>query len=746
MPIYFDVWAAATPTGTALGELTQAYDKEFQAVDNGLGSGKFTINRHDSQVAWCTPGNFVRARLVAGGPFAYDDARYKAGFILAEGSDVVASVNEQGGEVFTPGGPGFLKYVEEAILAEAALTYPAGPQPDGTWLWTDEQLGSIWRRVIDEAQAGGFLPDMTYDFTDTVDTDGNPWLDIGGPFKLEIGLNLLAIADRLRAQGLRIGMTPALVCQAWQDYESPVRSVTFTVGDGGNIYDVAERVRHASPARSHYLVQGATESGALTYEWAEDPSVETLLGRPKAGFLRYGSTPTPALLQRAGQKQISNLRVQHEGPTTIGVIPRTGEIPFTDYFPGDTVTVDIPGVFDEEAARIASISVVERDADDYDVVIEFGGQSFDPSDPTSATGPLSSPPDDSGIGTDKGGGDDDECCQDPYNPDPPDYSGEVLHQTDDRSDADGYPETRYVTRRTGTPSASDTTGTSVLSVVAKILDQYENPFGSGVTQDYEDETRTFLYHSRVFFTGDPATTHVRLRTRVVARHDSLGPSGASLQPFVNPTTSPVNELNYRIVIGTWTGNPAWDASTANTIAQGALQVHRSADSLTWYDDVDVRVPWTLNEFRFAVLIGTQTLVDAYSGDGSGTFRYESVPRYPGFPGFERSRTAGEYIQLCAPGASAFETTVSYELDWYSGGVVSAPPSSGQPVFDEAINFTGPETSFATQVPHKPGSLIVRVNGVNVTGDIIAQDAATGAFTLSFQVEDDDDLTVDYVAA
>jgi hypothetical protein len=421
VPIYFDVWAAATPLGTALGELTSAYDKTYRREDNGLGSGQFTINRHDAQAAWCATGNLVRVRLTGGGPFAYDSANYVGAFWLDEGSDVPASTNEEGGETLTRGGRGELAYLEEGILPEVALTYPAGPQPDGTWLWTDEQLGSIWRRVIDEAQAMGFLPDMTYDFTDTVDTDGNPWLDFGGPFKLNIGLNLLAIADTLRAQGLRLNMTPALVCQAWQDYTSPNAGITFTVGDGGSIYDVAERKVHATPARSHILVQGATEDNVLTYRWVEDAGVESALGRPKAGFVRYGNTPTNALLDRAGQKQIDDLQVQREGPTTIGVYPRTGEIPFTDYNPGDTVTIDIPGVFDEVDVQIHALVLVERPAGDYDVVLEFEGQTFDPTDPNNTSSvepPLSNPPDDSGPG---GGAVDDRCCssnQPPYVCDP----------------------------------------------------------------------------------------------------------------------------------------------------------------------------------------------------------------------------------------------------------------------------------------------------------------------------------------
>jgi hypothetical protein len=376
MQMYFDVWPADDPIGTALGHLSDIEAKTIRAEWNGLGSGQFTINRHSSQIDWTATGNLVRVRLVTGGPFAYDDARYKFAFWLDEGDDVAVSPEEEGGETFTRGGRGPLAYVEDALLDYQALTYPEGPQDDGTWRWrAPEQFGSIWRRVIDEAQASGFLPDLTYDFTDLVDTDGNAWEDFGEEFRLEMGLNLLAIAGVLRAQGLQVGMTPALVAQAWQDYSSPVRSITFE--KGVNIREAAQRKVHASVARSRYLVQGRTEDGTMTFAWVTDAGVETALGRPKAGFLRYQHTATTANLQRAGQEAINALDKQRVGPTSIGVLIREDEEPFVDYFPGDTVTVDIPDVFDESAVQIHAIVLEELETGELDAVLEFEDSAFD---------------------------------------------------------------------------------------------------------------------------------------------------------------------------------------------------------------------------------------------------------------------------------------------------------------------------------------------------------------------------------
>jgi hypothetical protein len=46
----------------------------------------------------------VRVRLVAGGPFAYDDPRYVHAFFIEEGDDEAVSSDEEGGEEITRGG------------------------------------------------------------------------------------------------------------------------------------------------------------------------------------------------------------------------------------------------------------------------------------------------------------------------------------------------------------------------------------------------------------------------------------------------------------------------------------------------------------------------------------------------------------------------------------------------------------------------------------------------------------------
>jgi hypothetical protein len=74
-------------------------------------------------------------------------------------------------------------------------------------------------------------------------------------------------------------------------------------------------------------------------------------------------------------------------------------------------------------------------------------------------------------------------------------------------------------------------------------------------------------------------------------------------------------------------------------------------------------------------------------------------------------------------------------------------TSGQAVTNEpATSGDGSTTTFSTQHPYMPGSLFVKVNGVNWTGDIASQDPTTGSFTFTHAPKAGADIVVDYRAA
>lgn len=390
--MYFDVWASDDLNGTALGELTQAYDREIRVVDQAIGSGQFTINRHDAQWTdgWCAQDNLVRVRLVAGGPFAYDDSRYVHAFFIESGKDVVLSKDEEVGEEMTRGGRDAVVILRRAILNYEAdfagdAGYAAKALLDGQWHFSNRNAGEVLRIVLRNAAARSPNPlaPSTHDFNIVHDSSGADWSDTDADWLLPIGKDYLEILSILAAGDVYWRMGPDLDLHAWDADPGSDVSATVSFVKGVNIREAAERQVQAREAISRALVQGTLKDGKLKYRWVPSAPTETFLGGRREGFVEYQSTPTNSRLDKAGAKAIRTRRQQFEGPTTLGVIDAEGAEAFVDYVPGDTVTIDVPGVFDDVASRVYAIILEETENGECDVSIELEQAPFDPlSNPT----------------------------------------------------------------------------------------------------------------------------------------------------------------------------------------------------------------------------------------------------------------------------------------------------------------------------------------------------------------------------
>jgi hypothetical protein len=386
--LYFDLWPANGLKGTATGELTSAFGKTMRVEHDALGSGKFSINRHDAQAAWVVTGALIRVRLVAGGPFAYNDARYVFAFFIDEGEDVTVSPDEEGGEDYLRGGRGILTYVQRAIMYHVNTLGPDQPV-DGEWRWTNSKYGAILNRIYDEAAARTPSPiaDATQDFTATLDSAGVAWPSFTGDFALPVGLDHLSAIAKLQDVGLQVRMTPALVLQAYNDYSRDM-TASITFNKGVNIREAATRAIHASPVKSRMLVQGKTKAGVMIFTEVIDAAIEAdpKIGR-REGFVQYEATATTSELTKAGQQALKRLKNRADGPQTIGVTYGADDgsevgaghyRPFTDYREGDKVIVNIPGEYSSSPAQIKAIQLDETEGGEADPTIEFTDIPFDP--------------------------------------------------------------------------------------------------------------------------------------------------------------------------------------------------------------------------------------------------------------------------------------------------------------------------------------------------------------------------------
>jgi Siphovirus ReqiPepy6 Gp37-like protein len=388
MNFFFEAYAKDTTT--SLGWLFETANKRIRAHYNGAGEGSFEVNRHSDEAAWCAAGNYIRVYI---GNIFTDPV---FGFFVGQGEDTTVSADEEGGEILTRGGPGALSYLERAIVDPTGAN---ARYADGVWRWTDGTMGQIMADLIDDAQARGALPRLTYDFTAANDSNGAAWDVFDGDYDLTVGLNLFEVVGRLQSAGFIARMSHDFVLSAFKTIGAD-RSGTISFEKGVNIVADGEREVYASPAKSHMLVQGTTKNGALKFVWASDPSVQTALGERIEGFTSYQSTASDTVLGRVGTQAINRLKKRRDGLSQLGVLETTW-LPFDDYYPGDTVNVNIPGEFNNLHAPVTAVAIVESETGEGYVALEFEDIAFEPLQLNDKTDPTQSS---SSGGTGGGGG------------------------------------------------------------------------------------------------------------------------------------------------------------------------------------------------------------------------------------------------------------------------------------------------------------------------------------------------------
>jgi hypothetical protein len=146
-----------------------------------------------------------------------------------------------------------------------------------------------------------------------------------------------------------------------------------------------------------------------------------------------------------------------------------------------------------------------------------------------------------------------------------------------------------------------------------------------------------------------------------------------------------------------------------------------------------RLPQTSRRIASPFFIKTSTtkIVTQVSGGA-----YQWVDRYPLWEGYVFGGGGGVTVSMPS-------YTISYCLCTFT----ESTPTSGQAVTNEtAPSGDGTTTTFSTKHAYMPGSLFVKVNGVNWTGDIASQDPTTGSFTFTHAPKPAADIVVDYRAA
>jgi hypothetical protein len=367
----FDVFAWSDPNGTSLGTLDRLEAKEVRPALYEPGHGRFVMNRADAAELVGSGvlefGNIVKVRLTEVHPTDYQWA-----FRMEEGAFDLVSVQEEVGEVVEYSGRGLKAVVDDDVMLHRSYV---GDDPfTGLWrLWnagTGNAIGQMWKRVLDEMlhvnRPYSALPFTTYDFTATLDSNGNPWTLYDANFEVSIGDSGLKVGELLQTIGLIRDVTPNLVERAFESFGTDRSSATFAAGKvriekGVNIETGLAVDIDSEPYRSRMLVEGSD----YTYELAEDSGA----ARVRAGYFRFGNSNSPAILAIAGQGELRRLAERADEPQ-VGIIPGDDEVngrylPWKHFNYGDTVTLHTgsgEGDYNEVTFPIQAFRIVERAA------------------------------------------------------------------------------------------------------------------------------------------------------------------------------------------------------------------------------------------------------------------------------------------------------------------------------------------------------------------------------------------------
>jgi len=234
----FDLYPRDDPVaGSRILRFSKLQKAAARGEANGTGSGLFTIRATETEADSIDPAGLQYIRVVRINTAVVDGSTLSGygeqvvhGFFLEKGD--FEALTERSTKQLTFKGAGALSYLDRAIAAETtynAASLAAGNTPfDDTWHWYYSPAGAILHRMVDEAidpdRPQAPIPGVTMTFTETDDSDGNPWPGYGTSwmFTAAVGEGLLSITRRLMQAGLYVYMDPdTFELSAWMATDHP---------------------------------------------------------------------------------------------------------------------------------------------------------------------------------------------------------------------------------------------------------------------------------------------------------------------------------------------------------------------------------------------------------------------------------------------------------------------------------------------------------------------------------------------
>lgn len=286
------------------------------------------------------------AGLVTSTMFA--SGKYRGGvrggfFIENIGRDEAPS-GEAGAQWMSISGRGALALLDDAIVWD-----------DGTAATTRELTGTRAGMLIDlivEAQARGALLNLNYDFTDTLDSNGNAWTD-DETIKWNVGTSLLDVARQISSKiAIDFDIVPdgagGFTLSAYKNGKGTDKSETVYFRVGVNCEEVGSleaggEIRNALRVGYKFGYTAVSNSASVTTYRRREKLLDARAAQTTEAALTYGAA------------ELSNSKNPKKS-ITVKIYDGKGPRAFVDYGLGDTITLDVKGVETEYRVRGMQLS------------------------------------------------------------------------------------------------------------------------------------------------------------------------------------------------------------------------------------------------------------------------------------------------------------------------------------------------------------------------------------------------------
>lgn len=350
-PAEFTLYASNLTTKLAILPVVQGH---IYFEINEPGSGDIRIPLDSSAAALISSGMFIQIHYRGSA---------RGGFYVDNLKEVEVDSSEGAGRWLSVSGRGPLALLDQEIIWSDGTS-------ETTRIYTGVTKASILKDLIDEAQGRGGLANLSYDFTDTDDSDSVAWTD-SEEYRLPVGTSLLDVARQFSRTGgfdFEINLVAGVfVLSAYSAGIGTDNSDSVYFRAGVNCEEIGRDVR-GDEVVNVYLVK--YKHGYITVE--DSASITAYGRREELLSLEQAQSAASAVTYAAAKLAITK---DPKTGKTVKIYDGIAPFLFLDYNMGDNITLDIFG--SETSDRILGIQADFNGADFSHVVIELNTIMYD---------------------------------------------------------------------------------------------------------------------------------------------------------------------------------------------------------------------------------------------------------------------------------------------------------------------------------------------------------------------------------